>query len=75
MDINALRKSKKQEIKSISTKKEYQEYISKFKLDDEQRKIADMVFVNGWDYNLIGSHIGLSESAVKKRVRKILDLL
>lgn len=69
------KKSKKNELKSLKTLSDYHDFIGNLLLTEEERKICDMVFVEGRTYLWIGEDLGLSESTVKRRVSKILDKL
>lgn len=67
------RKDKKRFVRQIRTKSEYEAYMSDLKLTDEQRIIADMVFLNGHDYSFIADTLGYSEVTIKHKMRVILD--
>ncbi|MES1921701.1 hypothetical protein MHBO_003230 [Bonamia ostreae] len=73
--MNAKNKTKRQDVKNIQTLSEYKQYRDSLKLTDEQKELMDMVFVRGWSYNMIADTIGCAECTVKRKMRKILDLL
>ena len=60
-------------IRYIKTIQEYNNFMDSKKLSNEQRQIADMVFVNGYDYRYIGDKLGYSELTIKSKVSKILE--
>ena len=60
-------------IRYIKTIQEYNNFMDSKKLSNEQRQIADMVFVNGYDYRYIGDKLGYSERTIKSKVSKILE--
>ena len=71
--MNSERKAKKHALLNIKTIEEYKNFMNSRKLSDEQRRIADMVFVNGYDYRYIGDKLGYSERTIKSKVSKILE--
>ena len=71
--MNFERKAKKHALLNIKTIEEYNNFMNSKKLSDEQRQIADMVFVNGYDYRYIGDKLGYSERTIKSKVSKILE--
>lgn len=73
--IDKILKSKKASLKQIKTKLEYEKYVNSLKVTVEQRLIMQMVFVEGHHYNFIADKLGYSESAIKHKVRKILEQL
>lgn len=71
--MNPERKAKKHALLNIKTIEEYNNFMDSKKLSDEQRQIAYMVFVNGYDYRYIGDMLGYSERTIKSKVSKILE--
>lgn len=71
--MNSERKAKKHALLNISNIEEYNNFMDSKKLSNEQRQIADMVFVNGYDYRYIGDKLGYSERTIKSKVSKILE--
>ena len=47
--MNPELRAKKKALINIRTIEEYNSFMDNIKLSDEQRKIADMVFINGYD--------------------------
>lgn len=60
-------------LKSIKTVSEYREVTADLKLTDTERKIMDMIYLNGYDYNYIADVLGFSYSYVAKVALKIID--
>lgn len=75
MKITPRNKSKKKYLKSIRTISEYNSYLEDIKITSEERKIIDMVFLNGYSYLQIGDELGYSESTIKHKMRKILNII
>lgn len=50
-------------------------FANSLKINAEQRKILDMVFVDGLTYGLIGDRLGFTERAIKYKMSKLLDLI
>lgn len=73
--MNSERKAKKRAILDLKTIDEYNNYMNNIKLSDEQRMIADMAFINGYDYRYIGDKLGYSERTIKAKMLKILSKL
>ena len=71
--MNSERKAKKHALLIIKTIEEYNNFMDSKKLSNEQRQIADMVFVNGYDYRYIGDKLGYSERTIKSKVSKNLE--
>lgn len=71
--MNSERKAKKHALLNIKNIEEYNNFMDSKKLSNEQRQIADMVFVNGYDYRYIGDKLGYSERTIKSKVSKILE--
>ena len=71
--MNSERKAKKHTLLNIKNIEEYNNFMDSKKLTNEQRQIADMVFVNGYDYRYIGDKLGYSERTIKSKVSKILE--
>ena len=71
--MNPELRAKKKALINIRTIEEYNSFMDEIKLSDEQRKIADMVFINGYDYRYIGDKLGYSERTIKSKVSKILE--
>ena len=69
------RREKKTFVRNIRTKSEYESFMSDLKLTECERKIADMVFLRGCDYRYIGDALGYSEATVKRKMKRILDML
>ena len=45
------------------------------KLTDEQRTIADMIFLNGYTHEQIANQLGYSTNTIKHKVQKLLGTL
>lgn len=73
--MDEARKHTKKFVRSIRTKSEYEAFMHGLMLTETEREIADMVFVKGWDYRLIGDTLGYSEVTIKRKMQKILDKL
>lgn len=73
--MNPELRAKKKALINIRTIEEYNSFMDKIKLSDEQRKIADMAFINGYDYRYIGDKLGYSERTIKAKMSKILSKL
>ena len=71
--MNSERKANKHALLNIKTIEEYNNFMDSKKLSNEQRQIADMVFVNGYDYRYIGDKLGYSERTIKSKVSKNLE--
>lgn len=70
--MNPKHKNKRTEIKQIKTISEYNEYVNTLKITDEQKQLMYYVFVKGYDYRLIADKLGVSESTIKARMRRLL---
>lgn len=71
--MDETRKHTKKFVRNIRTKTDYEAFMGGLMLTDAEREIADMVFVKGWDYRLIGDTLGYSEVTIKRKMQKILD--
>ena len=67
------KRKRKSEIKAIKTKREYYDYINSLLLNDEQKRICDLIFLEGRTYIQIGEELHCSETTVKRKVSKIFD--
>ena len=67
------RKYTKKFVRSIRSKVDYEAFMGSLMLTDAEREIADMVFVKGWDYRMIGDTLGYSEVTIKRKMQRILD--
>ena len=73
--MNKKRKETRQRLKDIKTKREFLDLLDEVKLTDEERTIAEMVFLKGQGYSFIADTLGYAERTVKAKMRKILNIL
>lgn len=73
--MNDKNKTTRQRLKDIKTKREFLDLLDEVKLTDEERLIAEMVFLKGQSYGFIADTLGYSERTVKAKMRKILNIL
>lgn len=67
---------KKRKIKSIKTKKEYDDFKKLINLTYEQDILFDAVFMYGYDYRYIADTIlHCTERTVKSKMKKLLEKL
>lgn len=74
--MNKILLEKKRKIKNIKSGNEYKQYRDSRNLTDEQKLLLDSVFLKKYDYSYIADCILFcSISAVKKKMKKLLDAL
>ena len=59
-------------IKQICSVKDFEEMLSDTMLSDEEKEVMRMIYKEQKTLGYIADHLGLSESSVKKKHRKIL---
>ena len=58
--MDARKRKRKAEIKAIKTKQEYYDYIDSLLLNDEQKRICDLIFLECRTYIQIGEELHCS---------------
>lgn len=59
-------------LKDIGAVKEFEELLSGTMLSEEERKIIDMIYHEHKTFGFVADTIGISESSLKRKHRKIL---
>lgn len=71
--MKADRKAAREFAKGIKTREDLENYVNMLNLREDERKIAMMLFGDGWTRAKIALETGYSESQVKRKVARIYD--
>lgn len=65
------RKAARDFVRSMKTRADLEQYFSMLNLTEDERKIAMMLFGDGYTRTRIAREIGFSEAYVKKKIARI----
>ena len=69
------RRERRNQIRNIRTVAEYHALMDSVKLSDQEREIADLVFIKALPYTEIAAKMGYSECTIKRKMRRILSMI